>query len=94
MEPVWLLCVVAALTILGGQGSVPWKSLSGSSWRIGRALCGKAILTTAADQPDMEIVGEVAQEWEIFESVRRTLPNSVVIALRGVGNADNADRIT
>ena len=57
-------------------------------------LMREAILTTAADQPDMDIADEVAQEWEIFESVRRTLPNFVMIALLGVGNADNADRVT
>ena len=32
-------------------------------------------------QPDIEIVGEVAEESEIAESVRKTLPNFVVIAL-------------
>jgi len=44
-------------------------------------LMRETILTTFADQPDIEIVGEVAEESEIFESVRRTLPNFVVIAL-------------
>jgi len=39
------------------------------------------ILTTFADQPDIEIVGEVADESEISESVKKTLPNFVVIAL-------------
>jgi len=39
------------------------------------------ILTTFADQPDIEIVGEVGEESEISESVKRTLPNFVVIAL-------------
>jgi len=39
------------------------------------------ILTTFADQPDIEIVGEVGDESEISESVKRTLPNFVVIAL-------------
>ena len=44
-------------------------------------LMRETILTTFADQPDIEIVGEVAEESEIFESVRRTSPNFVVIAL-------------
>jgi DNA-binding NarL/FixJ family response regulator len=39
------------------------------------------ILTTFADQPDIEIVGEVGEESEISECVKRTLPNFVVIAL-------------
>ncbi len=44
-------------------------------------LMRETILTTFADQPDVEIVGEVAEESDIFESVKRTLPNFVVIAL-------------
>ncbi|HKW63910.1 MAG TPA: hypothetical protein VJN89_15270 [Candidatus Acidoferrum sp.] len=44
-------------------------------------LMRETILTTFADQPDIEIVGEVDEESEISESVRRTLPNFVVIAL-------------
>lgn len=44
-------------------------------------LMRDTILTTFADQPDVEIVGEVEDESEIFESVRRTLPDFVVIAL-------------
>jgi len=44
-------------------------------------LMRETILTTFADQPDVEIDGEVAEESEIFESVKRTLPNFVVIAL-------------
>ena len=44
-------------------------------------LMRETILTTFADQPDIEIVGEVAEESEIFETVRRTSPNFVVIAL-------------
>jgi len=39
------------------------------------------ILTTFADQPDIEIVGEVGDESEISESVKKTLPDFVVIAL-------------
>lgn len=44
-------------------------------------LMRETILTTFGDQPDIEIVGEVAEESEISESVKRTLPNFVVIAL-------------
>ena len=44
-------------------------------------LMRETILTTFADQPDIEIVGEVEEESEIFESVRKTSPNFVVIAL-------------
>ena len=44
-------------------------------------LMRELILTTFADQPDIEIVGEVGDESELSESVKRTLPNFVVIAL-------------
>lgn len=44
-------------------------------------LMRDTILTTFADQPDVEIVGEIEDESEIFEGVRRTLPDFVVIAL-------------
>ena len=44
-------------------------------------LMRELILTTFADQPDIEIVGEVGEESEISESVKRTMPNFVVIAL-------------
>jgi chemotaxis response regulator CheB len=44
-------------------------------------LMRETILTTFADQPDIEIVGEITDESEIFENVRKTLPNFVVIAL-------------
>jgi chemotaxis response regulator CheB len=44
-------------------------------------LMRELILTTFADQPDIEIVGEVGDESEISESIKRTLPNFVVIAL-------------
>ena len=44
-------------------------------------LMRELILTTFADQPDIEIVGEVGDESEISETVKRTLPNFVVIAL-------------
>src|SRR5437879_13824260 len=48
-------------------------------------LMREIVLTTFADQPDIEIVGEVANESEISESVKRTLPNLVVIALDDPG---------
>lgn len=44
-------------------------------------LLRETILTTFADQPDIEIVGEVSDESEIIECVKKTLPNFVVIAL-------------
>jgi len=44
-------------------------------------LMRETILSTFADQPDIEIVGEVADDSEIIECVKRTLPNFVVIAL-------------
>ena len=49
-------------------------------------LLRETILTTFADQPDIEIVGEVADESEIMECVRKTLPNFVVIALDQPGS--------
>jgi len=39
------------------------------------------ILTTFADQPDIEIVGEVGEESEISETIKRTQPDFVVITL-------------
>ncbi len=44
-------------------------------------LMRETILSTFADQPDIEIVGEVEDESEIFECVKKTLPNFVVVAL-------------
>lgn len=44
-------------------------------------LMREIVLTTFADQPDIEIVGEVADESQISESVRKTMPHFVVIAL-------------
>jgi len=44
-------------------------------------LMREIVLTTFADQPDIEIVGEVENESDISASVKKTLPNVVVIAL-------------
>jgi DNA-binding NarL/FixJ family response regulator len=44
-------------------------------------LMREIVLTTFADQPDIEIVGEVSDESEITEQIKKTLPNFVVIAL-------------
>jgi AmiR/NasT family two-component response regulator len=44
-------------------------------------LMREIVLTTFADQPDIEIVGEVEDEADISASVKKTLPNVVVIAL-------------
>jgi DNA-binding NarL/FixJ family response regulator len=47
------------------------------------------VLTTFADQPDIEIVGEVAEESQISESIRKTMPDFVVIALDHPGSRPN-----
>lgn len=44
-------------------------------------LMRELILTTFADQPDIEIVGEVGEESEISERIKRTQPDFVVITL-------------
>jgi len=44
-------------------------------------LMREIVLTTFADQPDIEIVGEVAEESQISESIGKTMPHFVVIAL-------------
>jgi chemotaxis response regulator CheB len=44
-------------------------------------LMRETILATFADQPDIEIVGEAADESEIFESVNKNLPDFVIVAL-------------
>jgi chemotaxis response regulator CheB len=49
-------------------------------------LMRETILATFADQADVEIVGEVADESDIIESVNRTRPNFVVIALDQPGS--------
>jgi len=49
-------------------------------------LMRDVVLTTFADQPDIEIVGEVSEESEIPENVARTSPDFVVIALDHPGS--------
>ena len=44
-------------------------------------LMRELILTTFADQPDIKIVGEVGEESEIPETIKRTQPDFVVITL-------------
>ena len=44
-------------------------------------LMRELVLATIVDQPDIEIVGEVEDESEIFDSVNKTLPDFVVVAL-------------
>ena len=44
-------------------------------------LMRDTIASTFADQPDIEIVGEVGDESEIFENVKKTLPDFVIISL-------------
>jgi len=48
-------------------------------------LMRELILTTFADQPDIEIVGEVAEEVDIPDSVDRTLPDFLVISQDTMG---------
>jgi len=43
-------------------------------------LMRELILTTFADQPDIEVVGEVTDDSQILENVKKTSPNFVVIA--------------
>jgi hypothetical protein len=43
-------------------------------------LLRELILTTFADQPDNEIVGEIDEEAAIPETVKKTLPDFLVIA--------------
>lgn len=48
-------------------------------------LMRETLLTTFADQPDIQIVGEVTDEEEIPESVDKTLPNFLVVSLDEYG---------
>ncbi len=48
-------------------------------------LMREAILATFADQPDIEIVGEVSNEAEIHDRVNQTSPDLLVVALDGSG---------
>jgi len=48
-------------------------------------LMRELILTTLADQPDIEIVGQVADEANILESVAATHPDFIVIAQDRMG---------
>jgi DNA-binding NarL/FixJ family response regulator len=48
-------------------------------------LMRELILTTFADQPDIEIVGEVTDEADIPDSVDRTLPDFLVISQDKLG---------
>ncbi|HKM66363.1 MAG TPA: hypothetical protein VJX70_04285 [Candidatus Acidoferrum sp.] len=48
-------------------------------------LMRETILTTFADQPDIEIVGEVTDEAEIPKSVDQTLPDFLVISQHQFG---------
>lgn len=44
-------------------------------------LMRELILSTLADQPDIDIVGEVADEGEVASTVDRTLPDILIVAL-------------
>ncbi len=52
-------------------------------------LMRELILTTFADQPDIEVVGQVADEAHILESVAKTHPDFVVIAQDSLGKRPN-----
>jgi two-component system nitrate/nitrite response regulator NarL len=57
-------------------------------------LMRELILATLADQPDIEIVGEVSDDAEIPELVHKTLPDWLVIALDESGKRPSlCDRI-
>jgi DNA-binding NarL/FixJ family response regulator len=57
-------------------------------------LMRDVILTTFADQPDIEIVGEVSDEAEILSRVEATLPDLVVVALdESEGRPEICDRV-
>ena len=49
-------------------------------------LMREALLGTLADQPWIEVVGEVADEADIPDSVSKTLPDLLVIAVDGPGS--------
>jgi DNA-binding NarL/FixJ family response regulator len=48
-------------------------------------LMRELVLTTFADQPDIEIVGEVTHDSEIPASIEQTKPDFLVITLDGAG---------
>ena len=52
-------------------------------------LMRELILTTFADQTDIEIVGEVADEAEIYDSVQRSSPDLLVVTAEEHGNRPN-----
>src|SRR5215472_15880221 len=57
-------------------------------------LMRDVVLAALADQPGIQIVGEVADESEIAEQVQATLPDLLVIALgRNEGRPPICDRI-
>jgi len=60
----------------------PIRVLVANSPRLMREL----ILATLSDQPDIEIVGEVADEADISVSVEKTSPDVIVIAQDKLGD--------
>jgi len=48
-------------------------------------LMRELVLETIADQPDIEVVGELQDDSEIPDAVERTHPDFVIVALRGEG---------
>ena len=49
-------------------------------------LMRELILATFADQPDIEIVGEVAEEADVLGSIEKNVPDVVVIAQDKLGH--------
>lgn len=56
----------------------------------GPRLLRELVLEAIADQPDMEIVGEVWKESEILDGVQQTQPDFLIVAL---GSSDERPRI-
>jgi DNA-binding NarL/FixJ family response regulator len=46
-------------------------------------LIRELVVATISDQPDIEIVGEVGEESEIFSAVEDTRPDFLIVALEG-----------
>ena len=79
-----VLSFAGLLGFLGDRGCVvtdPIRVLVAIRPRLVR----QSILATFAGQPDIEVVGEITEESQIFESVNKTLPNFVLVTLNDAG---------
>lgn len=47
-------------------------------------LMRELVLATISDQPDIEIVGEIQDDSRVFESVDRTAPDFLIVALENL----------